>query len=258
MPSSCANCCRRARSGPSPIISSERAGEIAGSRSLHCGKCSQQQIVTFDRDQISHGQHHQRVRLVLWRRKHLRIDAVVENGCVHRSRRACEHLFPNFLAYTNHPARRAVNRSRYPSTPSSGVAFDLPGREGVQSMHRDHERYFQFPAEQRSCVAAGQSGMRVNQVHRMRSMQTTDFRKQPGKKKAAGAGETPSAGKREKAHPSRRSRRARWQSHVDRTASPLERCCSHPTEPATAKARRQSNPEHRPPAQDRTASSVST
>ena len=31
-------------------------------------------------------------------------------------------------------------------------------------MDRDHERYFQFPAEQRSGVAAGQSGMSVNHI----------------------------------------------------------------------------------------------
>ena len=114
------------------------------------------------------------------RRKHFRVNPVIDDRGVHPRAGALDHLVANFFADANHRACRAIHRSRYPGTPLPGPAFNLSAGKRIETMHRHHEGYFQLPAEQQGGVAAGQSGMGMDHVHGMRSMQAPDLSQQSG------------------------------------------------------------------------------
>ncbi len=181
---------------------------------------SQQQFMPFDRYEISHAEDHRRLRLALGRSKHFRIDAVVQNGCIHPSAGALDYLTADFLTHANNRAGGTIHGLRNPDAPLPGIAAHLPGRKGIQPVDRDHERYFQLPAEQRSGVAARQGGMGMDHVHRMLLMQPPDLRQKAGEKKSPRTGQAPAAGKRKKTHAARRNRLV-----VDRHPAPVERLC---------------------------------
>ena len=171
-----------------------------------------------------------------------------------RAAGARDHLVADFFADANHRACRAIYRSRYAGTPLSGPAFNLPGGKGIQAMHRHHEGYFQLPAEQRGGVAARQSGMGMDHVHGMRTVQAPDLRQQPGEKKGPRAGQTPSPGREKKRTHRAGTAESLPVRRLDKRAALPAPCLPLPTAPAPPAAPPQSSPERRLPAPDRTAS----
>src|SRR5271154_7319021 len=158
----------------------------------HAGKGSQQQFVTFNRNQIADAEDSVRRRIRPCRRERPCIYAVVDDFRIYRGCRAIDHSSGNLVADTNHSRCGTIDKLRHTLAPSAGRSANLVVKECVQAVDGDETRNIQLLAQEHGSMSARQRSMSMNQIDSLRLMQRTDLRNQARIKKCSGSSKTDS------------------------------------------------------------------
>src|SRR5438094_1590105 len=152
---------------------------------LNRTESSQQQFVTLTGDKIADAEYDiGRQRIQFWI-ENMWINSVVNHGGRKWPTGVSFYFLAHSFADANNRARRAVDLLRNSLTPLACVSTDLVCKKSIQPVHCNHKWNTQLAAQQCCRVAARQSGMGVNKIYGVPSMNPSNCVENTGEKTGA-------------------------------------------------------------------------